>query len=105
MESNGEITNIPGLNVEGFLSDEAGWTEELAKLLAKDNDIWPLSEDHWKVINFVRDYYKEYGQGPMVIKIARATGLDSKKICELFPCGVVRGAYRIAGLPRPPGCI
>jgi tRNA 2-thiouridine synthesizing protein E len=105
MEQNGETTSIPGLNVEGFLTGDSGWNEEIAKKLAQLNDIWPLTEEHWNVINFVRRYFEEYGQGPMVLKIAQATGLSSKQICELFPCGVVRGAYRIAGLPRPPGCI
>ena len=40
-----------------------------------------------------------------LVKIHKATGLHAKDICKLFPCGLVRGAYRLAGLPRPAGCI
>jgi sulfur relay (sulfurtransferase) DsrC/TusE family protein len=43
--------------------------------------------------------------GPPVVKIGKATGLNAADICRLFPCGVVRGAYRLAGLPRPAGCM
>jgi tRNA 2-thiouridine synthesizing protein E len=76
----------------------------VAEELARRNEIWPLTEDHWKVVEYLRDYYLKYAQGPVILKISRATGLSAKRICELFPCGMVRGAYRIAGLPRPPGC-
>lgn len=93
------------LNAEGYLANESSWSHDLAREIARINDIGPLSEDHWKIINFVRDYYLRFGRGPAVVKIAQETGFDSRYICELFPCGVVRGAYRIAGLPRPPGCI
>jgi len=92
-------------NAEGYLADDSGWSEDLAKEIAKANDVGPLSDDHWRIINFVREHYSAHGQGPAVVKIAQKTGFDSSYICELFPCGVVRGAYRIAGLPRPPGCI
>ncbi len=90
--------------VDGFLSEISIWNEQVAEELARRNEIWPLTEDHWKVVRFLRDYYLKYAQGPVILKISRATGLSVKRICELFPCGMVRGAYRIAGLPRPPGC-
>jgi len=91
-------------SVDGFLSEISTWNEQVAEELARRNEIWPLTEDHWKVVRFLRDYYLKYAQGPVVLKISRATGLSVQRICELFPCGMVRGAYRIAGLPRPPGC-
>ena len=105
MEKLGESINPSELSPDGFLADDSGWSGKVAEELARLNEIWPLTDDHWKVISFVRDYYTEFGQGPLVYKIHQATGLSSQHICELFPCGVVRGAYRIAGLPRPPGCI
>ncbi len=91
-------------NADGFLSEISSWNQQVAEELARRNEIWPLTEDHWKVIRFLRDYYLKYAQGPVILKISRATGLSVQHICELFPCGMVRGAYRIAGLPRPPGC-
>lgn len=89
---------------DGFLSEISSWNQQVAEELARRNEVWPLTQEHWKVILFLRDYYLKYAQGPVILKISRATGLSVHRICELFPCGMVRGAYRIAGLPRPPGC-
>ena len=91
-------------SVDGYLYQISSWNREVAEELARRNEIWPLTEEHWKVIHYLRDYYLKYAQGPVILKISRATGLSVQRICELFPCGMVRGAYRIAGLPRPPGC-
>ncbi len=76
----------------------------MAVELAEKNEIGPLTEDHWKVIEYVKSYFEKYGTGPPVVKIGKSTGMNTGEICRLFPCGVVRGAYRLAGLPRPPGC-
>jgi tRNA 2-thiouridine synthesizing protein E len=95
------------LDCQGFLSDKDFWTEDVAEKIAKANDIgqFGITEDQWNVINFVRDFYKENGKGPAIVKVAKHTGMPLKRICELFPCGLVKGAYKIAGLPRPPGCV
>ena len=90
---------------DGFLEDYDTWSREVARSLASLNDLGPLMDDHWKIIEFVREYYLEFKDGPPIIKIARATGFSFNKICTLFPCGVARGAYRLAGLPRPRGCL
>ncbi len=95
----------PEFDEEGFLKMMAGWDPVLVERLAQEIQIGPLTDDHWKVIEFVKQYYEEHGTGPPVVRIARATGLGLSEICRLFPCGVVRGAYRLAGLPRPAGCI
>jgi tRNA 2-thiouridine synthesizing protein E len=94
----------PVVNADGFLAEISTWDRAKAEEMARRNEIGPLTEAHWKVIHFVRDYYQKCHQGPPILKISRATGLSARCICELFPCGVVKGAYRIAGLPRPPGC-
>ena len=93
------------LDDDGFLKEMAAWNREMAHELAERNDIGLLSDDHWKVIEFVRDYYRERGYGPPIVHIGKATGLALSTICELFPCGVARGAYKLAGLPRPQGCL
>ena len=89
---------------DGFLQTISEWSPEVAKVLAEKNEIGPLDERHWRVIEFVKQYYRDFGVGPPVLKICRATGLTRQEVCALFPCGVVRGAYRLAGLPRPAGC-
>ena len=90
---------------DGFLKTLSNWNPSVVQELAEKNEIGPLTEEHWRIIEFVKDYYETYGTGPPVVKIGKTTGLSTKEICHLFPCGVVRGAYRLAGLPRPPGCI
>ncbi|MEW5796192.1 MAG: TusE/DsrC/DsvC family sulfur relay protein [Candidatus Zixiibacteriota bacterium] len=90
---------------DGFLKQMSLWTREVAEELARKNDIDPLTEDHWKVIDFVRSYYVETGEGPPIVRICKATGFSSRYVCQMFPCGVARGAYRLAGLPRPHGCL
>jgi dissimilatory sulfite reductase related protein len=94
----------PKTDDDGFLKTVSGWTRSMAITLAEKNEFGPLNEEHWKVIEYVKSYYDSYDTGPPVVKISKATGLSRDEICRLFPCGVVRGAYRLAGLPRPPGC-
>jgi len=88
----------------GFLKTMSSWNREEAKILAIEAEVGPLTDEHWKVIEYVQGYYETYGSGPPVVKVHKETGLTSEDICRLFPCGMVRGAYRLAGLPRPPGC-
>jgi tRNA 2-thiouridine synthesizing protein E len=99
------VATRPAMDPEGFLVDLSWWSRKLAEELAEKNQIGPLTEDHWRVIEFVNEYYRRYGEGPPIVKIAKHTGLKAQKICHLFPCGVVRGAYRLAGLPKPLGCV
>jgi tRNA 2-thiouridine synthesizing protein E len=94
----------PNLDDDGFLKALATWNRAMALRLAEQNDLGPLTEDHWRIIEFVQSYYESHGAGPPVVKIAKATQMSLTQICRLFPCGVVKGAYRLAGLPRPPGC-
>jgi len=91
-------------NEDGFLKEISTWSRELAEELAQKNNIGPLIEDHWKIIEYVQEFYTTYGRGPSIVGIAKHTGFNSSYICHLFPCGVAKGAYRLAGLPRPPGC-
>lgn len=93
------------LDNDGFLNEMSNWSRAMADELAKRNDLGPLTENHWKIIEFVRDYYLKHGEGPPILKIGKATGFSAGEICSLFPCGVARGAYRLAGLPRPSGCL
>ena len=92
------------VNDDGFLVTMSSWTRTAAEVLALEHEIGPLTDDHWRVIEYVQEYYRTYGKGPPVVKVHKETGMTSADICELFPCGMVKGAYRLAGLPRPPGC-
>ena len=100
-----EVQTDHNENEDGFLTEMSSWTREVAMELARKNKLGPLKEDHWKVIDYVREYYLAKGEGPPIVKIGKEIGFSSKYICEMFPCGVARGAYRLAGLPRPFGCL
>ncbi len=94
------------INCEGFLNDISFWSTDVAENLARSYDIAEqLTADHWKAIDYIQEYYRQHGKGPPIVSVARHTGFNLKRICDLFPCGLVKGAYKLAGLPRPPGCV
>lgn len=90
---------------DGFIADPAIWTKELAEFLAKTEEVEEMTEDHWKLVNYLNDYYKKFGIAPMVRKITKETGITNKQIYELFPSGPAKGACKVAGLPKPTGCV
>ena len=93
------------LNREGFLQDPGLWNRETARLLAKREGIVRLTEMHWVVINYIRDFYLENSIAPMVRKICKISGLRLKVLYEMFPRGLAKSACKIAGLPDSRGCI
>ena len=103
IEVNGK--KIP-LNEEGFLMNPQEWDTEIAVALAvSEEGLEGLSDDHWSVINYIREYYLEKDLAPMVRKMCKATGFSLKYIFELFPSGPAKGACKLAGLPKPDGCV
>jgi tRNA 2-thiouridine synthesizing protein E len=90
---------------DGFITDPNLWTEEVAKDLAKTEHVEEMTEDHWKVVNMIRNYYLEFGVAPMIRKLCKETGFKLKQIYELFPSGPAKGACKVAGLPKPTGCV
>ena len=93
------------LNPEGFLLDASQWTPEVAEVLAKDSGIGALSPRHWKVLTFCRQDAAEAGQPPGLRRIAKLSGVDMKELYQLFPKGPGKLAAKIAGLPKPQGCV
>ncbi|MBT4934923.1 MAG: TusE/DsrC/DsvC family sulfur relay protein [Rhodospirillaceae bacterium] len=96
---------------EGYLIDIGSWNEELAGLIAKDEEI-DMTSEHWEVVNFLREYYNEYQIAPAVRVLVKAVkkklGADkgsNKYLYELFPYGPAKQACKIAGLPKPTGCV
>jgi dissimilatory sulfite reductase related protein len=101
--------NVQGAQVEldedGFIVNPADWSEALVGAFAKDEGVEELTEKHWKVINYLRDYFHKFGIAPMVRKMCKDTGFTLKEIYELFPSGPAKGACKLAGLPKPTGCV
>jgi TusE/DsrC/DsvC family sulfur relay protein len=90
---------------DGFLLDPYIWTEEIAALFAKYDGIEELTEKHWAIIKLIRQNWEEKGMAPMIRTICQTTGVKLKEIYQLFPLGPARGACRVAGLPKPDGCV
>ena len=90
---------------DGFLQEPELWTEQVAKDFATTENIPELSVEHWKVINYIREYYQKFGIAPMVRKLCKETGCTLDGIYKLFPSGPAKGACKIAGLPKPTGCV
>jgi dissimilatory sulfite reductase related protein len=93
------------VNPEGFLLDSSRWTPELAEALARDSGVFPLTERHWKVLSFCREDAARQGQPPGLRRIAKLSGVEMKELYQLFPKGPGKIAARIAGLPKPQGCV
>jgi TusE/DsrC/DsvC family sulfur relay protein len=96
---------------EGYLTDISAWNPELAVLIAADEKI-EMTADAWEVVNFLREYYEEYQIAPAVRVLTKAVKNklgpekgNSKYLYEMFPYGPAKQACKIAGLPKPTGCV
>lgn len=108
MDVNGKAIEV---DEEGFLTDLSDWTKDVADIMAKDDDL-ELTQSHWDVLNFLRDYYEEYQIAPAVRVLTKAIGKkfgkdkgNSKYLYSLFAYGPGKQGCRYAGLPKPTGCI
>jgi len=96
---------------EGYILDISIWSKELADLIAEDEKI-DMSDEHWEVVNFLRDYYEEYQIAPAIRVLVKAMKKsfgpekgNNKYLYTLFPYGPAKQACKIAGLPKPTGCV
>jgi len=93
------------LNDEGFFIHPEQWSEEMVPELARREGIVTLTDEHWKVIRFMRAEYEAKGSGPTVRVLGKTSGVSIKDLYQLFPKGPAKIAARIAGIPKPRGCI
>jgi len=98
------LENI-AVNEEGFMTDPNEWTKEIAEVIAKQEGIETLSEDHWKIINFCRETGVASGSAPTLRQITTGTGLSTKELFQLFPKGPAKKVAKISGLGKPEGCV
>lgn len=102
IEIQGKVFEVDG---DGFLTTPEVWNDQVAELFAKSDGIEKLTDKHWAVVRVIRKNFEEKGNAPMIRTICQETGLRLKEIYELFPLGPARGACRVAGLPKPDGCV
>ena len=100
---------VGDINIEfdkdGFMLEPDLWCDEVACAIANEEGIDEMSEDHWKIVIFIRDYWKEHDLAPAVRLICTEVGVGVRQIYKLFTSGPARGACRVAGLPKPDGCV
>lgn len=96
---------------EGYLMDWSVWAEGIASVMAKEDGL-ELSDAHWDVIRFLREYFEKYQIAPMIKiltkELAKKYGKEkgnTKYLYELYPAGPAKQACRYAGLPKPTGCV
>lgn len=99
-----EVLNKVEWDDDGFMVDSTAWTPELAEVIAQAMNI-TLNDRHWIVINFARAEYEANDDAPTLRRITKQTDVQTKELYQLFPGGAAKIAARIAGLPKPTGCI
>jgi tRNA 2-thiouridine synthesizing protein E len=93
------------LDAEGFFTDPGQWAEDMAPQIAAAQGIDHLTDRHWQVIRFMRAQYEANGTGPTVRVLGKTSGVSVKELYQLFPKGPAKLAAKIAGIPKPRGCI
>ena len=103
------MLEVDGKSIEfdndGFMTDPSVWDQAVAAAIARDEGIEDVSEKHWGIVNFIREYWKEHDLAPPVRLICTEVGVSVREIYKLFRSGPARGACRVAGLPKPDGCV
>ncbi len=90
---------------DGFIDTYDNWCQEWVQWVKHQEGIEELSDEHHKVIQVLQEYYEKNGIAPMVRILSKVTGFKLKHIYELFPSGPGKGACKMAGLPKPTGCV
>jgi TusE/DsrC/DsvC family sulfur relay protein len=93
------------VDAEGFLRNHEQWTREIAAEVARAGGIEQLTDRHWQVVDYMRSTYLESGSAPTIRSLGKLSGVPIKELYQLFPRGPAKLAARIAGIPKPRGCI
>ena len=98
-------------DAQGYLLDSTIWSEQLAAEIANLEKII-MTDEHWQVIYFVRDFYEQFNTSPAIRALVKAMEkkygkekISSRYLYRLFPDGPAKQATKIAGLPKPARCI
>ena len=93
------------IDEEGFLTEPGEWDKEIAGFLATQIGIEDLSEEHWKVIDFLRSDFEEQGETATLRRVSTVGGVSTKQLYQLFPKKPAKKMAYVSGLPKPKGCI
>jgi len=90
---------------EGFMTNPAQWNEELAPALGKEIGLDELTEEHWKVIRFLRSDFAEKGETATLRRVSTLAEVPTKDLYKLFPKKPAKKMSYVAGLQKPTGCV
>jgi tRNA 2-thiouridine synthesizing protein E len=90
---------------DGFIDAYENFCPEWLQHVKKEEGIEEITDEHMKLVKCLQDYYEKNGIAPMVRILSKSTGFKLKYIYELFPSGPGKGACKMAGLPKPTGCV
>jgi dissimilatory sulfite reductase related protein len=93
------------LDAEGFFQRPEQWTRDMADDIAHSNGIAELTDRHWQVIDYMRSTYLETGSAPSIRSLGKLSGVPIKELYQLFPKRPAKLAAKVAGIPKPRGCI
>ncbi|MBT3603983.1 MAG: TusE/DsrC/DsvC family sulfur relay protein [Candidatus Latescibacteria bacterium] len=103
-----KTVTLGGVEIEvdedGFIQQPELWSESVALDLAVQDGIAEMTDDHWEVVNYIRNYWLKFEIAPLIRRLCKETHQDIDTIYDLFPNGPADGACKIAGLPTPTGC-
>jgi TusE/DsrC/DsvC family sulfur relay protein len=90
---------------DGFIQELDKWDEKVAEDLAKTENAYPMGPDHWKLVKYLRDYFVKFGICPPIRMLTKQNNMTLQEVYKLFPTGPAKGACKIAGAPKPTGCV
>jgi TusE/DsrC/DsvC family sulfur relay protein len=93
------------VDAEGFLQKPDQWSEDMARAIAAESGIPELTDRHWQVVSYMRKTYLDTGSAPTIRTLGKTSGVPIKGLYQLFPKGPAKLAAKIAGIPKPRGCI
>ena len=92
------------VNEEGFLNNPDDWNEELGAEFARLIGV-QMTEDHWRLVKFLREDYKAQGETPTLRRVSTQLGVPVKQLFTLFPGKPAKKMSYVAGVPKPKGCV
>ena len=96
---------IVTVNKEGFFEDPSEWDEAMVPEIARSIGFDELGDAHWRIIRSVRDEYLTRGSVPGIRALGKLSGVPLKEVWDLFPCCPAKYAAKMAGIPKPRGCV
>jgi len=91
------------VNEEGYFTNPAQWTKEIAAEIAREEGI-QLTYKHYAVLDFLRERFGK-GEALTIRSVGNSGIVDIKGFYGLFPGAPMKKAAKVAGIPKPASCV